>query len=349
MRALPFTAATSRGIHALITIELFAATLRLTTADFDIVLGGFTWKASAAVNITQILYSTDGTPTAADIRISPDGTTLRAGVAARGLFDGRPVKIEIFDVANPSAGTYDMVPNAIVGSIQEDSNGVVVLAAQGPLAFLRGPMTEVQTITCKARFGDDRCHIPLDVPVIGRGVAFVTQATPSLFVRTRDVWGRVLQSGSYHDLAYECTTAGTTHASVQPTYPTVVGGTVTDGTAVFTARAAWLVAAVGQALTFFDIQLTATPNPEPTILGNIIPQDGPLAGLKIPIRAFDSGTNIVTSFEPFAPANFPVGTNFLIHRGCDKILETCRDDFENLNNYQGTPYAPGADFRTGRS
>lgn len=36
------------------------------------------------------------------------------------------------------------------------------------------------------------------------------------------------------DELYKCTTAGTTHASVTPTYPTTLGATVTDGTAVFT-------------------------------------------------------------------------------------------------------------------
>lgn len=272
MRTLPFVAATARGITALITIKLFASTVRLTTADFDITFGGHTWIADAAVNLTQILYAADGTPAGADVRISPDGTFITPGMARRGLLDGRPIKIEICDL--DIVGTFDMLPNATIGSAAEDTNGVIVIAAQGPLVLLSGPVTEVHTVTCKAKFGDSRCTVSI----------------------------AALQS-----------------------------------------------AVVGQALDFFDIQLTTTPSPQPSVLGNIIPQDGPLAGIKIPIRAFDSGTNIVTMFEPFAPSNFPTGTHFLINPGCDKLFATCRDTYANKDNFRGVPYAPGTDFTIGRA
>lgn len=349
MRSFPFTAATARGIHALLTIELFNSTLYLTTADTDITISGTTWSATGAVNITQILYTTDGTPAGADIRVAPDGTNIMAGWGAQGRFDGRPITVEIFDIADPDSGTYDMIPGAVIGSASEDSNGQITLAVVGASSLLNGPATEIYSTTCRAKFGDDRCKIPLDVPLVARGTAYITQASASSWKYTRQVWVRAYQSGSYHDLVYECTTAGTTHATVEPIYPTSAGSTVTDGTAVFTARAAKLVAATGSATDFFTIQLTATPSPVPTPLGNIIPQSGPLTGLKIPIRAFDSGTNEVTLFEPYATSNFPIGTSFLIHPGCDKLATTCRDDYSNLANFRGEPYAPAANILTGRA
>jgi hypothetical protein len=46
--------------------------------------------------------------------------------------------------------------------------------------------------------------------------------------------GDVIKPTSYAGHSYKCTTAGTSHASVEPTWTTTNGNTTTDGTAVFT-------------------------------------------------------------------------------------------------------------------
>jgi hypothetical protein len=51
--------------------------------------------------------------------------------------------------------------------------------------------------------------------------------------------GDFVRSSSASDLLlFECTTAGTSHASAEPTWPTTSGGTVADNTATWTARPA---------------------------------------------------------------------------------------------------------------
>ena len=46
--------------------------------------------------------------------------------------------------------------------------------------------------------------------------------------------GDMIKPTTYASHAYKCTTAGTSHATVEPTWTTTNGNTTTDGTAVFT-------------------------------------------------------------------------------------------------------------------
>ena len=46
--------------------------------------------------------------------------------------------------------------------------------------------------------------------------------------------GDVIKPTTYASHSYKCTTAGTSHASTEPTWTTTNGNTTTDGTAIFT-------------------------------------------------------------------------------------------------------------------
>jgi len=50
----------------------------------------------------------------------------------------------------------------------------------------------------------------------------------------------------------------------------------------------------------------------------------------------------------WAPPSDPIqpGDVFEVTQGCDKTLATCRDRFDNVENFQGFPHIPGDDFAT---
>lgn len=56
----------------------------------------------------------------------------------------------------------------------------------------------------------------------------------------------------------------------------------------------------------------------------------------------DSSLNFVT-LMPF-PEDIAPGDGVELQFGCDKTLETCRQNFNNLLNFRGEPYVPGSDF-----
>jgi hypothetical protein len=65
-------------------------------------------------------------------------------------------------------------------------------------------------------------------------VAKTRWSTATAYALGAYVIPQLLQLNGFY---YECTTAGTSHASTQPTWPTTPGSTVSDGTAVWTCRA----------------------------------------------------------------------------------------------------------------
>ena len=79
--------------------------------------------------------------------------------------------------------------------------------------------------------------------------------------------------------------------------------------------------------------------------GVIIFTSGQNSGRAIEVRGSDLATgDLVLSFPP----PFPVGTGdaFEIYPGCDKRLTTCIDRFDNVLNFRGDPFVPGADKLT---
>lgn len=66
-----------------------------------------------------------------------------------------------------------------------------------------------------------------------------TDILPEWAAATAYTSGQSVEPTTPNGFRYECTTSGTSHATIEPTWPlTPVGATVTDGTAVWTLRGA---------------------------------------------------------------------------------------------------------------
>lgn len=168
MRAAP----TGRALPALITIQKGLTTLRWTTWAEDIVIGENTWIAASGAKISSMAFCADGTESNADITImTKDGGLVEPGDGARGVLDGWPISIMLFDPSDVEGTATEMVPGSTIGSVAEDSNGLATIEARGPLTFAGRPVTEHFSLTGREDLGDERCTIDL---TLGAGWTFST-------------------------------------------------------------------------------------------------------------------------------------------------------------------------------
>jgi uncharacterized phage protein (TIGR02218 family) len=79
-------------------------------------------------------------------------------------------------------------------------------------------------------------------------------------------------------------------------------------------------------------------------LGRLTWTSGPNVSRVADVASHDvvAGTRQLSLLEaPVRPIS--VGDDFVVHAGCDKRLETCRDRFANVANFRGFPHIPGQD------
>lgn len=82
------------------------------------------------------------------------------------------------------------------------------------------------------------------IPTSADDVFFTAKPAPTWAATTAYSLAAIVSPVTGNGYFYECTTAGTT-AGTEPTWPTVVGNTVTDGTVVWTCRASTVTIAAG--------------------------------------------------------------------------------------------------------
>lgn len=65
-------------------------------------------------------------------------------------------------------------------------------------------------------------------------------------------------------------------------------------------------------------------------------------GASMEVRDFANASGTFTLFDSMS-GTVQVGDTYSVHRGCDKLLATCRDTYNNVVNFRGEPEIPGQD------
>jgi hypothetical protein len=157
------------------------------------------------------------------------------------------------------------------------------------------------------------------------------------------------RTNTFHDIyenrVYEVTTAGLTAVS-QPAYDTVIGNTTTDGTAVLTARDAYMRDAyVDDVVDNRTLKIGVTEARAVDVWfdqGAIIFETTSNSGKVHEVRSWIQSTTQAVFFLP-APFTVLPGSKLRMYPGCDKIVGTCVSKFSNAINFRGEPYIPGQD------
>lgn len=73
------------------------------------------------------------------------------------------------------------------------------------------------------------------------------------------------------------------------------------------------------------------------VQGYVVFTSGNNAGLSASVKTFDGTTIVLNAPLLFTPA---AGDTFTIYTGCDGLLNTCNDKFDNGVNFSGEPFTP---------
>lgn len=191
---------------------------------------------------------------------------------------------------------------------------------------------------CRADYGDADCGVNLAPD----------DWSAALDATARADWdakiGTVVKPTVFNGFWYEAAQAGTTGGS-EPTWPTVEGDTVADGTTVWTARAAkvWpaTITAAADGMVFTVGFSAGSPAADLFNGGTCRFLTGDLAGTS-PVEVFDYGSGVVQLLVPAAAAP-EIGDTLELTVPCLRTRAACRDNRNTWNMVRGFPDVPGSD------
>lgn len=326
---------------------------RFTSADIDVTAdlgdGDQVYLASSAFGRSAI--KSDSSLGVDDLEIQGilDSTIIDENELRRGLFDSATVEVFLVNHQSQADGVIRLRKGTL-GEVVLTKRGFFLSELRGLAQAFQTRIGRLYTTMCSADLGDEECKIPLFPSLIARNTSYQVGD----FVRVIIADPPNNDFSDFANRIYRCTTAGITAGS-QPLYDTAVGGTTTDGTAVFTAEDSFTKFFIVKNVMlskkeFTTDNLLAGIGPRSELptgwfdFGAVVWETGDNAGVAMEVRTFTQATpdQTVRLFLDL-PKDIQVGDRGRIYPGCDKLRSTCINKFNNIVNFRGFPDIPGQD------
>lgn len=306
-----------------------SSVLAFTDHDQDLTVSGQLYKAAVGYVPSAIQNTTELSPDNMDVTGIIDDAGIKEADLRAGKYDYARVKIFTVDWTNPAGGAVETLVNGRLGAVTLKHG--MFSAELNNLAYqLQTNIGEVYATQCPADLGDSRCGINMD--------------PADWAVATSYAVGDEVSPTSYNGRIFVCTTAGTSHASTEPTWNTTLDATTADGpdTLVWTCKEArtkqLTVTSVTDNLTFLDSARTEANGYFDGGLCTWLTGDN--AGYSMDIKTYTLATVTIVLWEPM-PFDIQIGDTATITVGCDKTIGTCKDTFDNIINFRAHPHVPG--------
>lgn len=372
-----FSAVSSRLVW-LLEIRLSNGEIkRVTTYNEDVLWSSVVWSGTPGVDLSPFTISSDGTSAALDATFAIEGNLIITEADLRnGIYGGAEAQLYILDADNRFDNAVAFIP-LTVGEVNYSDSGQARLELLGLIDKSRDIGVRIFQAACPHQFGDAGCTVPVFPGEVERATTYVVGE----YVTVRD------PDGTHGNRNFRCTTAGTTHATTEPSYNFTVGGTTVDGTCVFTAEQSWTRTGIVSAIPDrFSLTITVGMGAERAGGGNgagvadvlDVPvgrggtdsneggdgdamggnewftrgllwfTSGANAGLPaIQVRKWTEGSGVIGLWTP-PLATVEIGDEVMVMPGCDKSLGAAGcARYDNVRNYGGFPHLPSDDFMFG--
>ena len=291
----------------------------------------FNWGASGDVGLGKVRW--------VGLRLYHDTTADNTGTVARtdienGLYENAKVFVFTTDYTDPYEDDEKMI-SGFWGNIKL-LDGLYVAQFMSKLDALSYSFGRKYQSSCDAVFGSFRCGVNLTPWTWDKDVYATARVTGDAASGT---WIAPTTPNGY---IYYASVGGLVGAS-EPTWPTVVGNTVTDGAVTWTAvrmpQTDLTITAVTDSRTLTIAGLVFDAN-DTWSNGKLEFTDNALKGVKTTIKSQTAA--VVVLSQPLK--NLPtIGDAVTVIQGCRKRFTTdCDTKFDNQLNFQGFPHIPGS-------